>query len=69
MLEFPALLASAEKGDRQEGEGRLLSFSTPTLGQFSQVSVKALYMLCVKVRNIRLLRDISQHQWNYFFKN
>ncbi len=34
MLEFPALLASAEKGDRQEGEGRLLSFSTPTLGQF-----------------------------------
>jgi hypothetical protein len=60
---FPPLQVTAETGDWQEGLEDLLDFNTPNLGEFEGVGGKALYNLCVKVRNFRSLTRVKARQW------
>lgn len=60
---IPPLQVTAETGDWQGGLEDLLDFNTPSLGEFEGVGGKALYNLCVKVRNIRSLTGVKAHQW------
>jgi hypothetical protein len=41
----------------------LLDFTTTSLGEFEGVGGKALYNLCIKLRNIRGLTGVKAHQW------
>ncbi|KAL7873787.1 hypothetical protein AOLI_G00128580 [Acnodon oligacanthus] len=53
--EFPLLRVTAADGGWQENRGTLLSFSSPSLRLFEDADGKALYVVCVKVRNLRTL--------------
>ena len=50
---FPPLQLTAETEYLQGGLEDLLDFNTLGLGEFEVVGGKALYNLCIKVRNIR----------------
>ena len=60
---FPPLQVTAETVDWQGGLEDLLDFNTPSLREFEGAGGKALYNLCVKVRNIRSLTGWKAHQW------
>lgn len=51
----------------RRGNGQLLSFSTPVLGEFNAVCKKALYQICVKVFNLRSLAGVRELRWTEFF--
>ncbi|KAL6468458.1 hypothetical protein MHYP_G00241350 [Metynnis hypsauchen] len=56
---FPSLPIAAEMGDHQE-EGALLSFRTPQLAGFAEVSKKALYSICMKVLHRNSLDGLKE---------
>ncbi|KAL6484037.1 hypothetical protein MHYP_G00089100 [Metynnis hypsauchen] len=60
---FPSLPIAAEMGDHQEEEGALLSFRTPQLAGFAEVSKKALYSICVKVLHRNSLDGLKESRW------
>ncbi|KAL6469061.1 hypothetical protein MHYP_G00225850 [Metynnis hypsauchen] len=60
---FPSLPIAAEKGVYQEEEGALLSFRTPQLVGFTEVSKKALYNVCVKVLHRTSLDGLKESRW------
>ncbi|XP_049321004.1 uncharacterized protein LOC125781304 [Astyanax mexicanus] len=60
---FPRVRVSAAVGDWQEHRGILLTFSTPSLGEFFTVSGKALYEVAVKVKSISSLKEVREHRW------
>ncbi|KAJ8362758.1 hypothetical protein SKAU_G00115890, partial [Synaphobranchus kaupii] len=60
---FPEVTVAAELGDWQEREELILSFRTPQMGVFSGIEKKALYIICVKVLNLRALEDIRISKW------
>ncbi|KAL7886963.1 hypothetical protein AOLI_G00046840 [Acnodon oligacanthus] len=55
--EFPSLRVTAAVGGWQENRGTLLTFSSPSLRLFEDADGKALYAVCVKVRNLRNLAE------------
>ncbi|KAL7890945.1 hypothetical protein AOLI_G00004210 [Acnodon oligacanthus] len=59
--EFPLLRVTAADGGWQENRGTLLSFSSPSLRLFEDADGKALYVVCVKVRNLRALAEVREH--------
>ena len=65
--DFPELSAGLEIGDWRESGELLLTCVSPGLGELSRVKGKALYEACVKVRNIRSLREVRAHQWQEVF--
>ncbi|KAL7858601.1 hypothetical protein AOLI_G00187030 [Acnodon oligacanthus] len=62
--EFPLLRVTAADGGWQENRGTLLSFSSPSLRLFEDADGKALYVVCVKVRNLRALAEVREHCWH-----
>ncbi|KAJ8398196.1 hypothetical protein AAFF_G00430400 [Aldrovandia affinis] len=56
---LPLVKVTAAVGEWQEGGGKL-SFSSPALGNFQDVK---LYQVCMKVRSMRALQEVKQHQW------
>ncbi|KAL7838607.1 hypothetical protein AOLI_G00270110 [Acnodon oligacanthus] len=62
--EFPLLRGTAADGGWQESRGTLLSFSSPRLRLFEDADGKALYAVCVKVRNLRALAEVREHCWH-----
>ncbi|KAL6466211.1 hypothetical protein MHYP_G00263440 [Metynnis hypsauchen] len=60
---FPSLPIAVEMGDHQEEEGALLSFRTPQLAGFAEVSKKALYSICVKVLHRNSLDGLKESRW------
>lgn len=63
---FPSLLITPAVGEWQEGEGKLLSFTTPHLNTFKDAGKKAIYHLCVKVRSIKSLVGLRESRWTEF---
>jgi len=63
---FPSIRVGINVGDWQEGDGRLLSFTTPEIGFFDMISKKSFYMVCVKVLNLRALQDLPETKWTNF---
>ncbi|KAL7850109.1 hypothetical protein SRHO_G00194580 [Serrasalmus rhombeus] len=57
------LSAATEIGDYQEEEGALLSFRTPQLDGFADVSKTALYDVCVKVLHRTSLDGLKESRW------
>ncbi|KAL6461578.1 hypothetical protein MHYP_G00297220 [Metynnis hypsauchen] len=53
----------SEIGDYLEEEGALLSFRTPQLGGFAEVSKKGLYSICVKVLHRTSLDGLKESRW------
>ncbi|KAL7838647.1 hypothetical protein AOLI_G00270510 [Acnodon oligacanthus] len=62
--EFPLLRVTAADGGWQENRGTLLSFSSPSLRLLEDADGKALYVVCVKVRNLRALAEVREHCWH-----
>ncbi|KAI4885436.1 hypothetical protein NFI96_003951 [Prochilodus magdalenae] len=58
-LVFPELVLDVDLENWQEGQGKLLTSRTLTLGHFSSLSKRALYQACVKVLNVHTLRDMA----------
>ncbi|KAL7825329.1 hypothetical protein AOLI_G00325360 [Acnodon oligacanthus] len=60
----PPLRVTATDGGWQENRSTLLTFSSLSLRLFEDADGKALYAVCVKVRNLRALADVRQHCWH-----
>ncbi|XP_036425573.1 adenosine receptor A1-like [Colossoma macropomum] len=63
---FPELvtdLRDPEMQNWQEGQGMLLSLGTLTLGLFSTLTKRILYLACTKALNFHSLRDVRQSKW------
>lgn len=66
VLPFPEVQVRPAVGEFREGQKMLLSFSTSQLSTFHSISKKALYQLCVKVRNIQALSIVKESRWCEF---
>ncbi|KAL6481030.1 hypothetical protein MHYP_G00091100 [Metynnis hypsauchen] len=62
--EFPSMRVTAADGGWQENRGILLMFSSPSLRLFEDADGKALYTVCVKVKNLRALAEVRQNCWH-----
>jgi hypothetical protein len=60
---FPEIRVFVEVGDWEETEGSLLTCRTPEPGNFELFSKKALYMICVKALNLRVLDKVIESKW------
>lgn len=63
---FPELVLEMGQEGWQEGQGTLLSLDLPTLGLFSGLHKRALYLACVKTVNFRCLKDVQETKWADF---
>lgn len=63
---FPRISVKVNLEDWQEDDTRLLSFKTPQLGFFNEISKKSFYCLCVKFLNLKSLREIPETKWGNF---
>ncbi|KAI4896151.1 hypothetical protein NFI96_021461, partial [Prochilodus magdalenae] len=66
---FPPLHVTAADGRWQDGNGALLTFSSPSLGLFEEIDGKALYVACVKVRHLKDLVEVREHRWQKLLKD
>ncbi|KAL6465181.1 hypothetical protein MHYP_G00253140 [Metynnis hypsauchen] len=62
--EFTSLRVTAADGGWQENRGTMLMFSSPSLRPFDDADGKALYAVCVKVRNLRTFAEVREHCWH-----
>ncbi|KAL6481033.1 hypothetical protein MHYP_G00091130 [Metynnis hypsauchen] len=62
--EFPSMRVTAADGGWQENRGILLTFSSPSLRLFEDADGKALYTVCVKVKNLRALAEVRENCWH-----
>ncbi|KAL6464153.1 hypothetical protein MHYP_G00264700 [Metynnis hypsauchen] len=62
--EFPSMRVATADGGWQENRGTLLTFSSPSIRLFEDTDGKALYTVCVKVKNLRALTEVREHCWH-----
>ena len=63
---FPALTVAPAVGYWLE-EGGFLTFSTPEVGEFEDMTKKAAYLTCVKVTHRNALAGMKASRWDRFF--
>lgn len=63
---FPSLIVRASVENWEEDDHCLLTFKTPVLECFESAGKKALYFICVKVSNARLLTGVFSTKWILF---
>ncbi|KAI4891759.1 hypothetical protein NFI96_005207 [Prochilodus magdalenae] len=66
---FPPLHVTAADGGWQDGPGALLTSSSPSLGLFGGIDGEALCVVCVKVRHLKDLAEVSEHRWQKLLKD
>ena len=63
LIIFPELSICAAVEEQEEADGVLLSFRTPELLNFSEVSKNSLYAVSVKVLNRAILAGVQELRW------
>ena len=64
---FPSFTVVSAVEDWEEEEDLLLTFTSPQLGVFEEMTKKAAYIVCVKVSHFRSLTGVKVSRWAEFF--